>query len=277
MGVRVHAIQTGTVVIKEAQRRASGLYPMRFLKTLTSGDWTEPLPILAWVVEHPEGLIVVDTGEASAASSSGYWPRWHPYYRYAVRVQVEPKDEVGPQLERLNFTAADVRWVVLTHLHTDHAGGLRHFPNSEILVSRREHRAATGLAGRVNGYLPNRWPPWFTARLVDFSARAIGPFSDTLALTKAGDVQIVSTVGHTKGHMSVIVGVGERTYFLAGDTSYLDATMREGVVDAVAPSTRVYQKTLAKVRSFVDQNNAVYLPSHDPESVARLEAAQPAP
>jgi len=276
MGVRVHAIQTGTVVIKEAQRRASGLYPARFIKTLTSGDWTEPLPILAWVVEHPEGLIVVDTGEACAASSSGYWPSWHPYYRYAVRVQVEPEDEIGPQLERLNLTASDVRWVVLTHLHTDHAGGLRHFPKSEILVSRREHRAATGVGGRVSGYLPNRWPPWFAPRLVDFSDRAIGPFPDTLALTKAGDVQIVSTVGHTKGHMSVIVGVGERTYFLAGDTSYLNATMREGVVDAVAPSTRVYQKTLAKVRSFVDQNHAVYLPSHDPESVARLEAAQPA-
>jgi N-acyl homoserine lactone hydrolase len=74
----------------------------------------------------------------------------------------------------------------------------------------------------------------------------------------------------------VIVGVGERTYFLAGDTSYLEATMREGVVDAVVPTTRVYMDTLAKVRSFVDQNNAVYLPSHDPESVARLEAAQQA-
>jgi hypothetical protein len=47
-------------------------------------------------------------------------------------------------------------------------------------------------------------------------------------------------------------------------------------LDAVAPSTLVDKDTLAKVRSFVDQNNAVYLPSHDPDSVARLEAAQPA-
>jgi N-acyl homoserine lactone hydrolase len=154
MGVRVHAIQTGTVVIKETQRRARGLYPARFLKTLTSGDWTEPLPILAWVVEHPEGLIVVDTGEASAAASPGYWPSWHPYYRYAVRVQVEPEDEIGPQLQRLHISAADVRWVVLTHLHTDHAGGLRHFPKSEFLVSRGEHHAATGVGAASTATSP---------------------------------------------------------------------------------------------------------------------------
>ena len=65
--------------------------------------------------------------------------------------------------------------MVLTHMHTDHAGGLRHFEKSEILVTRKEHRAASGFMGRLNGYQPNRWPYWFTPRLVDFNSRQIGP------------------------------------------------------------------------------------------------------
>src|SRR5215211_9123572 len=84
-GVRVHAIQTGTVSIKELQRDGQGRGRRNLLRVLADSRWTEPLPILAWLVEHPEGLIVVDTGETSRVSEPGYLPRWHPYYRVALR------------------------------------------------------------------------------------------------------------------------------------------------------------------------------------------------
>ena len=48
--------------------------------------------------------------------------------------------------------------MVLTHLHTDHAGGLHHFPNSEILIDPREYALASGLRGKLRGYLPNQLP-----------------------------------------------------------------------------------------------------------------------
>lgn len=273
MAVRVHPIQTGTVEIRAAQVRAHGSYLQRTLATMRDPEWVT-VPTFAWVVEHPEGLIVVDTGESSQAGEPGYWPRWHPYFRRALKPHVERDDEIGPQLELMGISPDDVRWVVLTHLHTDHAGGLATFPKSEIVVTRTEHRAASGLRGRLLGYLPNRWPDWFTPRLVDFTSRQIGQFEATLGLTKSGDVQLVSTPGHTPGHLSVIVGVGENTYFLAGDTSYMEATMREGVLDGVGRNGRVYLDTLRRVREFVDANDAVYLPSHDPDGPARLAARQ---
>ena len=42
-------------------------------------NWTDPMPIYAWLIEHPEGLIVVDTGESARVNEPGYPPRWHPY------------------------------------------------------------------------------------------------------------------------------------------------------------------------------------------------------
>src|SRR5574340_510062 len=150
--MRIHAIQTGTVAIKERQRHGVGHGLRRRLNTLVDKAWTEPLPIYAWVIEHSEGLIVVDTGETARASEPGYFPRWHPYYRFGVRTWVKPEEEIGPQLEALGMKAIDVRWVVLTHMHTDHAGGLHHFPKVEILVSRTEYKLTSGLGGRINGY-----------------------------------------------------------------------------------------------------------------------------
>jgi N-acyl homoserine lactone hydrolase len=154
-GIRIHALQTGTVAIKELQRNGQGREESSLLRVFAARRWTEPLPILAWLIEHPEGLIVVDTGETSRVSEPGYFPRWHPYYRVALREWVTPEDEIGPQLRRLGFSPDDMRWVVLTHFHTDHAGGLPHFPNSEILSSKADFEFSRGVRGRARGSCPN--------------------------------------------------------------------------------------------------------------------------
>src|SRR5215211_864960 len=116
-GVRVHAIQTGTVSIKELQRDGGGRARRSLPRVFMDRRWTEPLPILAWLIEHPEGLIIVDTGETARVAESGYFPRWHPYFRFGVREWVEESEEAGPALRRLGIDPADVRWVVMTHLH----------------------------------------------------------------------------------------------------------------------------------------------------------------
>ncbi|HEU0023944.1 MAG TPA: N-acyl homoserine lactonase family protein, partial [Thermoleophilaceae bacterium] len=203
--MQVHAIQTGTVTVKEAQREGQGGDRTRIVHTLRDKRWTAPLPIYAWVIRHPEGVIVVDTGETAAASEPGYFPRWHPYFRLAVRMSVTSDQEIGPQLDRLGIDRAEVRWVVLTHLHTDHAGGLAHFPDAEILVARREYEAASGFTGKLNGYLPDRLPGWLAPRLLDLPEDPFGPFPRSLALTEAGDVRILATPGHSPGHMSVVL------------------------------------------------------------------------
>jgi N-acyl homoserine lactone hydrolase len=171
------------------------------------------------------------------------------------------------------MTPGDVRWLVMTHLHTDHAGGLHHFPKSEILVSRTEYGAARGLRGKLRGYLPHRWPEWFAPRLVDFDNEPLGPFPRSLRLTRAGDVHLVPTPGHTAGHMSVIVNDGDRVLFLAGDTSYSEENLRRGIVDGVSSlggGEDAAARTLARIRALAEDVPLVYLPSHEPGAADRL-------
>lgn len=272
--MRIHALQTGTVRVKQRQREGKGRGVARFLNTLRDPEWTEPLPILAWAIEHPQGVIVVDTGETARTGESDYFPSWHPYYRYGVRVDVEAEQEIGPQLERIGISPADVRWVVLTHLHTDHAGGLHHFPDSEILVSRQEYQSARGVLGLMRGYLPHRWPKWLDPRPADFDSEPVGPFPGSHRLTRAGDVRLVPTPGHSAGHLSVIVTDGEREIFLAGDTSYTESALLNETVDGVSSLGGGEAAALAsirRVRELAREVPLVYLPSHDPESRDRLE------
>jgi glyoxylase-like metal-dependent hydrolase (beta-lactamase superfamily II) len=271
---QVDSIQTGTVAVKARQREGRGPGRLRLFNTLRDAGWTDPLPIYAWVIQHVEGTIVVDTGETARAMEPGYFPRWHPYFRLALRESVKPEDEVGPSLERLGIAPDEVRWVVLTHLHTDHAGGIAYFPASEIIVSRREFDAASGFRGKLSGYLPHRWPSNFSPRLLDFEPQPFGPFSASVALTDAGDVRLVATPGHSVGHLSVVVEEDDHFLFFAGDASYTEELMIRQVVDGVTPDAAAARETIAGIRRFAEEAPLVYLPSHDPASAARLRARQ---
>jgi N-acyl homoserine lactone hydrolase len=223
-----------------------------------------------FAIEHPEGVIVVDSGETARTAEPGYFPRWQPFFRFAVREQVDPEQEIGPQLEQLGIGPSDVRRVVLTHLHTDHAGGLHHFPDTEILVTRTELKYVTGLRGRLRGYPSNRLPTWFDPTTIALQDAPIGPFPRSLRLTRAGDVAVVPVPGHTPGQIGVLVHESDHTVFLAGDSSYTQDLMLRGVVDGVGADEEAERLTHRRIQAYAAQTPTVYLVAHDPETEVRL-------
>jgi len=269
MPTKVHAIQTGLVKIKLAQMSAVGAGLTRFGHVLFDRAWSDWVPILAWLIEHDEGLILVDTGETARVHEPGYHPRWHPFFRLASRFRVAPDDELGPRLKAMGVAVRDIRHVVLTHLHTDHAGGLAHVATQKSWVHPVEWARAQGFGGRLQGYLPNRWPRGWQPELLRFERRAYGPFAEQMPLTSRGDVTVVPTPGHTPGHVSVIVR-GEPSIFLAGDPSYTEALLKARVVDGVNPDERVTRATGDAILQLAMTEPIVYLPTHDPESARRL-------
>jgi glyoxylase-like metal-dependent hydrolase (beta-lactamase superfamily II) len=273
--MRVHAITTGSVQVTTRQRRGTGPEPLRPILTMLDRDFTPPLPIWAWAIEHPEGVIVVDTGETARVMQPGHFPRWHPYFHTAVKFEVRPEQEIGPQLKALGIEPGDVRKVVLTHMHTDHAGGLGHFPDSEILVSAAEMKVASGTMGRLRGYLPNRWPDWFEPTRFETRAEPFGPFQESLPVTEAGDVRILPTPGHSAGHVSVVLDEGDALVFFAGDTSYDMELLLEGAIDGVCPLPKEARETMARIRELGAERPTVYLPGHDRDADERLEKRQP--
>jgi len=265
--MRIHAIQTGLVQIKTSQVDGRGHGLKRQLAPLFDDRWSGWLPTLAWAIEHPDGVILVDTGSTARLKSL---PKWHPYFRYAVHFDIEPEQEVGPQLRALGIGPRDVRRVLMTHVHIDHDAGLGYFADSEVLASPGEIARASGLAGRIRGYLPERWPSWFDPKPLDFLDEPYGPFARSRRLTTRGDIVVVPTPGHTPDHLSVIVEDGDAAIFLAGDASYTEHNMLAGRIDGVSVSEDDAAATLKTIRDFAAARPAIYLPTHDPESAQRL-------
>jgi glyoxylase-like metal-dependent hydrolase (beta-lactamase superfamily II) len=208
--VEVECFSTGRV---RPKRAAGGL--RRYL----GGGWSDQtLPVNAYLVRHPDGLLLFDTGQTPRAAAPGYHQRWHPFLRLA-RFELGPDDEIGPRLLRAGVDPGEVRWVVLSHLHTDHVGGVGAFPGARVIVSRVEWERARGFGGRLRGYVPQHWPAEVVPELVDCVGPPLGPFAGTFDVAGDGALLVVPTPGHTPGHVSLVVRDRGGGYFLGGDVA----------------------------------------------------------
>jgi len=268
--IRIHAIKTGCVQFRPAQIRARASGLGRWWRIFSDREWTREMPIYCYLIEHPEGLFMVDTGETARIAEPGFMPRWNPYVRRALRYRISPEDEVGPQLKRLGFDPGDVSAVVMTSLALGHAGGLAYFRRARIVVSAQEWAGAMNSVGRLAAYPPQHWPDWLAPRIVTFNAGQLGGLPRSQPLTGDGAIYMVRTPGHTPGHIAAVLEHAGCVFFFAGDASYLRATMAEAVADGMASNPSQQVKTLKAIRELAQSRPLVYLPTHDPDVERRL-------
>ncbi|PYO72637.1 MAG: MBL fold metallo-hydrolase, partial [Gemmatimonadetes bacterium] len=167
-----------------------------------------PLAMRCLLVEHPDGLVLVDTALGNKED-----PKFMDIYG-VDNAGEGGRTRLEDSLAGLGYTPEDVRWVINTHLHFDHAGGNTYrdrrghvalsFPRARYLVQRGELEFARHTNERTAAsYLPPNFEPVpFT--LVEGEAEPLP------------GIHCLPTPGHVPYHQSVLVeSGGERLCFLA--------------------------------------------------------------
>jgi glyoxylase-like metal-dependent hydrolase (beta-lactamase superfamily II) len=262
----VHAIRAGGVAVKlELLTRKGGDITSK-LRMLASRRFSPELPIYCWLVEHEEGDFLIDTGMCAAAAGPDYLARFGPFdawlSRRLSRFIVAPGDGLGPRLAAIRPGGAAGLRVVLTHLHSDHISGLDDLPGCDINVYQREWQHPFGAPMRLlTGVAPNCF---------SLAANAAAPFGAAHALTRAGDLFVVPTPGHTPHHCSVVLRRGGISFFFAGDAVYSQEQLLSRTLAGAHAQGAAASASIDRIRQFAQQEPCIFLPAHDPRAADRV-------
>ncbi|MDP2317373.1 MAG: MBL fold metallo-hydrolase [Pseudomonadota bacterium] len=241
----------------------------------------------ALLVETDAGLVLVDAGLGTHDVRAPI-ERLGRGFNWVVRPRLDEAQTAVRQVERLGYTAADVRHIVLTHLDLDHAGGMSDFPNAKVHVTLQEHEAAM-LAStfkeqrRYRGAQWAHWPDfelyrtrgtqWFGFDAVD-QLRGLPP-----------EILLVPLFGHTRGHAGVAVHTTDGWQLHAGDAYFHRATVEGGRVPlALRISERIFDMDVTarmanqvRLGALARSGDARVFCAHDPVEFARLSPRHGAP
>ncbi len=275
--MRLHPLLAGEIRIARSffvpPHGALGPYRAMFAQVLRRDPVWSPVPV--FLIEHPtQGPVLVDTGyDASAAA--GVAKTMGP--AAAIFFDHRPYD-LDVLLERAGFQASDVRTVVMTHLHNDHVGGAARFPDATFVADRREWLLGDrgGLSLASGGYHPPVIRAIRRRQIVDFDGPGVtplGPFARTIDLFGDGTIILLSTPGHSPGHQSLLVRLGDGTeVLLAGDAADLLSVIDRPERTTIMTSQMQYIESLTAIRRYVALHpQTVVIPGHDAQAWAALQ------
>jgi N-acyl homoserine lactone hydrolase len=240
-------------------------------------EWVE-VPVQAFLLEHPGGgHMLVDTGFHPSVAVDPKENLGRLLTTMSLRdIEMSPEQAVPAQLRERGIEPADIRIVVMTHLHADHASAISEFPEATFVVSSAEWSFAAS-HGPSHGYRRRQFDHAFDYRTLDFDgpdADSFSAFGRSFDLFGDGSVRLVFTPGHTPGHLSVVLRLGHGEALLAGDAIYLERTLTDKQLPYGVEDEHLFRRSLREIELYARETpDALIVPGHDIEAFRRLKPA----
>ncbi len=268
--IKIHVLHTGEVRVSPYLPfggdncnllKASGM-------TTPKKDWIW-LPVSVYLIEHPKGLILVDTGWHRDMSPEGVYDRAAQIKSLGSRVlynvnqgQIPLGEAVDEQLEGMGIKPADIDYVLLTHLDCDHANGLRAVKDAKhILVAAEELECA-----RKNGFIryKKKWWEGVDMHTIEWNGTE-GPAGKSFDLFGDGSVKMINIPGHCDGLCAVKITREDGKYVLLfSDGGYATKSWKEMITSGVSLDKDKQKKSLMWIREqSMDSNCMESLATHD--------------
>jgi glyoxylase-like metal-dependent hydrolase (beta-lactamase superfamily II) len=270
--IKIHALQTGKVKIKQFQATGAKNQLSRFWQLLLTNKWSDWHPVYCWLIEHPEGPFLIDAGEIARVHEKGHLPDTL-IFRSAVKYDVKREDEIDRQLAKLGYKTEQIKAIYITHFHSDHVDGLYHFPNAKMYAAKEAYDFTMSPKGEGLGYLKKNLPEWFEPETFEFDDGKEDVFEKSKKLSRDGSIVAVPLPGHSVGHTAYIVKSGRHRYVFSSDAAYNERTIQDGIPFVILNNAEA-EESVKKIREYSGSSDVVVLCSHDPEAPRILESIE---
>ena len=231
-------------------------------RLMQGGEGRIRLPIPAYLIEHPKGAALFDTGMHPDCQRD-------PAGRLGARLgslfdfDYSPGEEISARLAGLGRDPARIDVLINSHFHFDHVGGNAQIPNATLLVQRREWDAGMDPeTAAKRGFDPRDFDLGHKLRLADGEYDVFGD----------GSVVCLPTYGHTPGHQSLKLRLPGGDIVLAADSCYFCRTLRERRLPVYAHDHQQMYASLDRLAALETAGARIFF-GHDPEFWATVPQA----
>jgi glyoxylase-like metal-dependent hydrolase (beta-lactamase superfamily II) len=192
------------------------------------------VPVAFFLIKHPKGNVLFDTGNNDKIITDPTY--WGPFIA-SLNPGRDPDVAIDAQLNKVGVKPSDINYVILGHMHLDHAGNVGKFPTATIVYQRDEI---------VNAFWPK---PGYAAPYItsDFAAlrndmgqndpnrQKVIELNGDLDLFGDGSIYIHRAVSHTPGSEMVVVRLPKTgAIVLTSDACYLMDNLQKDILPSVA-------------------------------------------
>ena len=270
--MKIHTLSCGYIKIHKDLLYGGGSIMTDFRKAVMAPDSRRvTLPVFAYLVEHPAGLFLVDTGWSRDISPKGVYDpkavrRVLPAHLAALyRPYVPERMTVDEQLRSMGIRQEDINAVLITHLDPDHVSGLRSVRCAKRIVIP-EDEAYWSVRSKYRIRQPEHLWDLEGAERVFFRGHLLGPMHRAIDVTGDGNIMMVNLPGHTDGLCGVVVRDGEKYVILASDAAVSSKSWEKMEPSGLAADPALERKSLSWIAETASDTACItVLCSHDKE------------
>ena len=252
--MKIHVLQCGCIRVDPTVPFGKRLDLIEAARQLTAADKNRiTLPVFTYLIEHPKGLILVDTGWCREISPRGVY---------------DPKAAamaIHEQLADMGIQPEDLDYVLLTHLDADHVSGLRHVNKAKhIVLPEYEYYWSCRTVYKIR-QPQDLWIQYPMERPF-YRGSSLGPNHWVIDLFGDESIQLVNVPGHTEGQAAVVIRNGKRFVLLTADAAFSPRNWQEMIVPGYGFARDFQRKSLRWIAGMAaDPNCSAVLCSHDPD------------
>lgn len=273
-GVTLWHLPVGLVRVREWHRElprelAEVDDALRFPVMMSNTRITDWLDCAAWLIDHPERYILIDTGESISFGTPAYFKgvakTLSNAYPKIIDATAANENVLTQALATVGVAPGDIELCVLTHTHSDHIGNIDQLDHSTPLLVSPQELKPSGRGGRLLGRLPQGGRVKTTSLTQQHNV-----FGSVMPLTEGNDVFVISTPGHTVGHQSVVIDLGERQVVIAGDVAFDDQQLLNKAVPGIVENRQLTLQTYEALLRAQQAKPTLNLFTHDSTNRRKL-------
>ncbi len=270
--MKVYVIPTGQVYVSRIVPYGAKNIIDKAKSVLLKKNWVW-LPVVSYLIEHPKGLILVDTGWDRSISPNGTFDKSVQAKSLGSRLLplinmgLLPKGEaIDEQLAKLGIKTSELDYVVLTHLDCDHACGLHLVKDAKnILVSADELKFANKKSLVNSIRYQDLWWKDVPMKTFDWNGNE-DPFKKSYDLLGDGSIKLINIPGHSDGLVAVKISNGDNYVLLDGDGAYGKFSWEKMILPGISDNPEEQLRSLEWIRKLSESANCIAsFATHDPE------------